>query len=125
MPDELVRRLRERGVVIRTGAAVTAVRRTPSGTYPWEVDTASTTTPAHAVVFATPATVTARLVGDHDPRLDALGRVVSASAAMVTVAVSREDVTLPAAGTGVLVPLGSPWIDGGSMMITAITLLDR
>ena len=125
LPDELVRRLRERGVVIRTGAAVTAVRRTPSGTYPWEVDTASTTTPAHAVVFATPATVTARLVGDHDPRLDALGRVVSASAAMVTVAVSREDVTLPAAGTGVLVPLGSPWIDGGSMMITAITLLDR
>ena len=122
---ELERQLRARGVVVRTRAAVTAVRRTPSGTYPWEVDTALTTTPAHAVVLATPATITGRLVGAYDPRLESLQRVVSASAAMVTFAVARDQLDLPATGTGVLVPLGSPWRDGGSMMVTAITLLDR
>jgi oxygen-dependent protoporphyrinogen oxidase len=125
LPGELARLLIERGVVVRTHAAVTAVRRTPSGTYPWEVDTSVTTTPAHSVVFATPATVTARLVGSQDARLDALCRVVSASAAMVTFAVARDQITLPASGTGVLVPLGTPWLDGGSMMVTAVTLLDR
>ena len=40
----------QRGVVLRTGVAVTALRRTPSGNYPWEVDTPATTTPADAVV---------------------------------------------------------------------------
>jgi oxygen-dependent protoporphyrinogen oxidase len=110
---------------VRTSAAVTAVRRTPSGTYPWEVDTNVTTTPAHSVIFATPATITGRLVGVQDPRLDALQRVVSASAAMVTFAIARDQLTLPVSGTGVLVPLATPWRDGGSMMVTAITLLDR
>ncbi len=60
---------------MRTGVAVTALRRTPSGNYPWEIDTYATTTPADAVVVATPADVTARLLGAHDVALAQLERV--------------------------------------------------
>ena len=58
LPLELAEQLRARGVVLRTGVAVTALRRTPSGNYPWEVDTPATTTPADVVILATPAPVT-------------------------------------------------------------------
>jgi oxygen-dependent protoporphyrinogen oxidase len=125
LPREIARQLRERGVVVRTGAAVTALRRTPSGNYPWEIDTFATTTPADSVVMATPANVTARLLGAHDPALAHLGRVRSAGAAMITFSVARDAITLPVNGTGILVPLGSPWSGDGSMMTTAVTFLDR
>jgi oxygen-dependent protoporphyrinogen oxidase len=125
LPFEVARRLRERGVVVRTGVAVTALRRTPSGNYPWEVDTHATTTPADALVVATPATVTARLLGAHDPALSRLGDVRSAGAAMVTFALARDALTLPPKGTGILVPLATPWSGEGSMMVTAATFLDR
>jgi oxygen-dependent protoporphyrinogen oxidase len=125
LPVELARRLKERGVVLRTGVEVTALRRTPSSSYPWEVDTATTTTPADAAVMATPALVTGRLLGAHDQRLERLTEIDSAGAAMVTFSVSREQITLPSNGTGVLVPLATAWSGEGSMMVTAITLLDR
>jgi oxygen-dependent protoporphyrinogen oxidase len=124
LPLELAEQLRGRGVVLRTGVAVTALRRTPSGNYPWEVDTASTTTPADVVVLATPAPTVARLLGSLDPALERLSTIPSAGAAIVTFSVPRGDVTL-AAGTGVLVPLGTPWTGEGSMMVTALTFLDR
>jgi oxygen-dependent protoporphyrinogen oxidase len=125
LPLEIARQLRTRGVVIRTGVAVTALRRTPSGNYPWEIDTYATTTPADAVVMATPATVTARLLGAHDPALSYLSNVRSAGAAMITFSIARNAVSLPANGTGVLVPLATAWSGDGSMMTTAITFLDR
>lgn len=125
LPVELVRQLTERGVVVRTGVGVSALRRTPSGTYPWEVDTPDTTTSADAVIMATPAQVTGRLLGAHAPALRALEDVTCASAAMLTFSVAREDIEVPAHGTGVLVPLGTAWSGEGSLMITAITLLDR
>jgi protoporphyrinogen/coproporphyrinogen III oxidase len=125
LPVQLAERLLGRGVVIRTGVAVTALRRTPSGNYPWEVDTASTTTPADVVVLATPAPTVARLLGTLDPALERLSSVSSAGAAIVTFSVPRSDISLPAAGTGVLVPLGTPWTGDGSMMVTALTFLDR
>ena len=125
LPFEVARRLRERGVVVRTGVAVTALRRTPSGNYPWEVDTNATTTPADALVVATPATVTARLLGTQDPALSRLGDVRSAGAAIVTFAIARDGLTLPATGTGILVPLATSWSGDGSMMTTAVTFLDR
>ena len=125
LPLEIARQLRQRGVVIRTGVAVTALRRTPSGNYPWEVDTYATTTPADAVVMATPATVTARLLGAHDPALSYLSNVRSAGAAMITFSIARRAVALPAHGTGVLVPLATAWSGEGSMMTTAVTFLDR
>jgi oxygen-dependent protoporphyrinogen oxidase len=105
--------------------AVTAIRRTPAGGYPLEVDTYRTTTSANGVVFATPAPVVGALVGSLDPALDALRHVTAASAAMVTFAIPRSEIELPSSGTGILVPLNTPWRGSGSMMVTAVTFLDR
>ncbi len=125
LPTTLAEQLKARGVVIRTGVAVSALRRTPSSTYPWEIDTSDTTTPADVVIMATPANVTGRLLGAHDGALRALEDIALASAAMVTFSVAQENVTVPERGTGVLVPLGTSWPGDGSMMVTAVTLLDR
>jgi protoporphyrinogen/coproporphyrinogen III oxidase len=125
LPVELGRRLRERGVVMRLGVGATALRRSPSGSYPWEVDTSTTTTPANAIILATPAAVTGHLLGNYHHDLDALRHVRSAGAAMITFSIPRGEVALPEHGTGVLVPLGTSWSSEGSMMVTAITLLDR
>jgi len=125
LPDTLSRRLRERGVVLRPGIAVTALRRTPAGNYPWEVDTVATTTPADAVILATPAPVVATLLGAHDDALAALAGVTSAGAAMVTFLFSRSDIKLPVEGTGVLIPLGTRGVGDESLLSTAVTLLDR
>jgi oxygen-dependent protoporphyrinogen oxidase len=125
LADELVRQLRARGVVLRSGVPVTALRRTPSGTYPWEVDTETTTTLAHALVLATPAGFAAQLAGDFDAALARLESIPSAGAAMVTFNVVRSNITLPASGTGVLVPLATTWEGEGPMMVTALTFLDR
>jgi oxygen-dependent protoporphyrinogen oxidase len=125
LPVELERQLKERGVVVRTGVGVSALRRTPSGTYPWEVDTPTTTTPADAVIMAAPANVAGRLLGAQDPALAALADVDFASVSMVTFCLSSTEVTLPLHGTGVLVPLRTSWPGGDTMMVTALTLLDR
>jgi oxygen-dependent protoporphyrinogen oxidase len=125
LASELARQLVERGVVLRHGVNVTALRRTPAGNYPWEVDTLNTTTPANAIVLATPAPVVGALIGAHDPSLEELRQIESAGAAMVTFAIAKSEITLPTTGTGILVPLGSAWKGDGSMMVTAVTLLDR
>jgi oxygen-dependent protoporphyrinogen oxidase len=125
LATELVIQLVGRGVVVRRGVAVTAIRRTPAGGYPLEVDTYRTTTSANGVVLATPAPVVGALVGPLDPTLDELRQVTSASAAMVTFSVARGEIELPSHGTGILVPLKTPWREGESMMVTAVTFLDR
>ncbi len=124
LPSEIMRQLTSRGVVVRTGVPVTALRRTPSASYPFEVDTSSTTTPADAVILATPAPTVARLLGALDPALEALSSVRGASAAMITFSVPRAGVVLPEHGTGILVPLATAWTEG-TMMVTAVTFLDR
>jgi oxygen-dependent protoporphyrinogen oxidase len=125
LAQELGRRLSARGVVVRTGVDVTALRRSPSANYPWEVDTATTTTPANALIITTPAQVSARLLDHLSPAFEALQSISTAAAAMITFSIARDDVALPEHGTGVLVPLGTQWSGEGSMMVTAITLLDR
>jgi protoporphyrinogen/coproporphyrinogen III oxidase len=125
LASELVLQLVQRGVVIRRGIPVTAIRRTPAGGYPLEVDSSRTTTPANAVIFATSAAVVGSLVGSLDPHLAQLRDVTAASTGMVTFAVSRSDIELPSEGTGILVPLETPWGGSGSMMVTAVTFLDR
>ncbi len=127
LPRELERQLRARGVVVTLCTPVTALRRTPTSFYAWEVDTATTTTPANVVIVTTPPHATAKLLGSLDPAFEALGDVASAGAAMVTFAVPRTSLTLPASGTGVLVPLGTPARDSrdGTLLVTAITFLDR
>ena len=121
---ELESQLNERGVVLRTSTRVTALRATPSGLYPWEVDTADTSTSASAVILATPAPVAATLASNVNASLSELTSITSASAAMVTFVFSTSDTQLPSTGTGVLIPLATPW-NSDLMMTTAITFLDR
>jgi oxygen-dependent protoporphyrinogen oxidase len=125
LPAELARQLRLRGVVMRLATPVTALRRSPSGSYPWEVDTPLTTTPANAIIIATPAHDAGQLIGHFDPALEQLRHVATAGAAMITFSIDRTRVALPEHGTGVLVPLETAWSGEGSMMVTAITFLDR
>jgi oxygen-dependent protoporphyrinogen oxidase len=124
LPRTLVDRLVERGVVIVSSSEVVSLRRSPMSFYGWEVDTETTTTPANAVVVATPPRATAKLLGAFHPSLAAVGEIDSASNVMVTFEVKTTDVDLPETGTGVLVPLNTPF-ESSTMMTTAITLLDR
>ncbi len=82
------------GFDVRTSATVRALRRTPSG---WAVTVGPTTHPetveADAVVLATPAAPTARLLAEVAPRAAAeLAGIVSASVAVVTLAFRAQDV---------------------------------
>ena len=124
LPGRLAEGLVARGVTIRTATPVVALRATPRGPRRYDVDTPDTTTAADAVVLATPGAVTGSLVGTLDPALAALGNVRGASTAMVTLAVARDALRLDFPGTGVLVPLGTPF-HGDTMLITAVTLLER
>ena len=124
MAEELVRQLSDRGVVLRRDVEVSALRPTPSGSYPWEVDTADTATGASAVILATPAPTAGRLTASLGESLSALSRVDSAGAAMITFVFDAADTTLPPTGTGVLIPLATAWNDE-VMMTTAVTFLDR
>lgn len=125
LADALAEQLERRGVVLRRATRVTALRRSIDEHYPWEVDTATTTTRANGLIMATPAGVSGQLLGSHDARLQALSQIDSAGAAMVCFRVPRDQANLPNHGTGVLVPLATPWHDGETMMITAVTFLDR
>jgi oxygen-dependent protoporphyrinogen oxidase len=125
LPDELARQLEERGVILRRGVSVTALRRTPAADYPWEVDTWHTTTSANAIVLAAPAPVAGALLGSHDQAIEELRQIESAGAAIITFALPRDEVAVLETGTGLLVPLNTPWRGEGSMMVTAVTLLDR
>jgi protoporphyrinogen/coproporphyrinogen III oxidase len=97
---------RASGATIRTGATVRDLARRPDGG--WNLVVGSTRDPevaqADAVVLATPARATARLLSDVAPTsaLD-LARIEYASMAIVTLAVAARD--FPAvAGSGFLVP---------------------
>ncbi len=97
------------GVEVRTGATVRGLSRRPEGAGGrWELVVGSARDPeqvvADAVVLATPARATSRLLGDLAPTAAALlGEVEAASMAVVTLAFRARD--LPATtGSGFLVP---------------------
>lgn len=102
LPDELVR---ASGAAVRTGATVRDLARGPEG---WELVVGPTREPevvhADAVVLATPARATSRLLGQVAPTSAvALGRIEYASMAIVTLAIPAQafpDVP----GSGFLVP---------------------
>jgi oxygen-dependent protoporphyrinogen oxidase len=96
------------GVTVRTGVTVRELTRTPGG---WRLVTGPTTAPevvdASAVVLATPAAPTARLLGDVAPTASAeLAGIEHASMVVVTFAFAAGDVAgLDATGSsGFLVP---------------------
>ena len=123
LPTHLATVLQERGVTFHYGEAATYLAR--GTTRRWSVATARTVTEADAVVITTPPQVAGELLAPHSPAGESLRKIPSASAAMVTFAVARADINLPASGTGVLVPLQTPHTANESMIVTAITLLDR
>ncbi len=125
LPARLVERLGERGVILRPARAAVALRESRHGSRRYEVDTADSITPADVVVLAGPGAVTGALCAHLDPALAALSTLTSASVAMVTLGLERDELRLDGPGTGVLVPLGTPGPDGEPMLITAITFLER
>jgi len=123
LPAQLATLLQQRGVTFHYGEAATYLTR--GTTRRWSVATANTVTEADAVIITTPPRVAGELLAPHNSVGEALRSIPSASAAMVTFAVARTEVNLPATGTGVLVPLQTPFAANESMIVTAITLLDR
>lgn len=130
LPALLVTVLEARGVRFAFNSEITGLRR-GGGTDPsWLVDAATTTTPADGVVIATPAHPTARLLRPLDAEAAALLEQIDyASVSVVTFVFDEQSVTLPATGTGVLVPPGTPLPtgphQGDRFLTTALTFLDR
>ncbi len=130
LPALLVTVLKARGVRFAFNSEITGLRR-GGGTDPrWLVDAATTTTPADGVVIAAPARPTARILRPWDAEAAALLEQIDyASVSVVTFVFDEGTVTLPATGTGVLVPPGTPIPagpnQGDRFLTTALTFLDR
>lgn len=107
LPGLLAERLAERGVRLRTGAVVRHLERAPRG---WLLTLGDTRSPepveADAVLLATPAAPTARLLADLAPdAADALGQIEYASMVLVTYAFPSHAVPAGLTGrSGFLVP---------------------
>jgi oxygen-dependent protoporphyrinogen oxidase len=106
LPLELARDIVERGGSVRRDATVRELHRTTDG---WRLVVGSTTessvVDADAVVIAVPAAPASRLLRDVAPTASIeLGRVESASMALVTVAFEAGRVGVELVGSGFLVP---------------------
>ncbi|MFJ6786854.1 protoporphyrinogen oxidase [Streptomyces angustmyceticus] len=102
LPGAVADAVRARGGEIRTGTPVTGLRQTPDG---WQLDLDGTGLTADAVVLATPAPATARLLAPVcRPAATELQSVEYASMALVTMAFRRSDVEGRLTGSGFLVP---------------------
>ena len=106
LPAAVAAAVTEAGGTVRTGAAVRDLVRRPGGG--WHLVVGSAHDPellqADAVVLATPARATARLLSDVAPAAAlTLARLEYASVAIVTLAVRAGDLP-PVAGSGFLVP---------------------
>jgi len=100
--DALVADLRDRGVKLRTGAAVTGLRRAKDH---YELETAGGVIAADGVVLATPGYAAARLLVDSAPAAAAeLGSIPHSSVALVTLAWSSNAMPRLPQGSGFLVP---------------------
>jgi len=126
LPRHIRTTLQQRGVTFRTGDPVTAIRLSTGQPHALSVETATSVTPADAVVVATPPQVAGLLLGALAADVRQLEFVKSASSTMVTFAVPRASCPLPESGTGVLVPLETDFRAGtDSLITTAVTFLDR
>jgi oxygen-dependent protoporphyrinogen oxidase len=102
MVDGLVADLEARSVTLRTGAEVSAISR--NGNH-FELETATGTTVADAVVLATPGYSSARLLVDSIPSAAAeLGSIPYAPVVLVTIAWRSGSIPSLPKGSGFLVP---------------------
>lgn len=100
--DELVADLRSRGVKLRSGTAVTALRRAGNR---YELDTPGGTVTADGVVLAAPAYVVGRLLVNEAPAAAAeLGSIPHSGVALVTLAWPCGSGSGLPPGSGFLVP---------------------
>jgi oxygen-dependent protoporphyrinogen oxidase len=84
---------------------VTRSATSVSGTGPFRVQAGTEAEVTRAVVFATPAYVTARLLRDRDPALASLcGEIRYSSTAIVALAFERQAISHPLNGSGFVVP---------------------
>ncbi len=114
--------LRDRGVDIRLSAPADRIDRAVDG---WTVRAAEEALGAHAVVLATPAAATARLLRPHDDEAAGLLDAIDyASVVVVTFRVGADDVPPSRHGTGFLVPRRSSHKGGDAWAVTACTYLD-
>jgi oxygen-dependent protoporphyrinogen oxidase len=92
---------------VRCDAPLTRLERLPGGRWALGVGgSAGEGTTADAVILATPAPATARLLAGVDPGLSALvGRIESTGCAVVSLGYRREQVAHPLDGFGFVVPL--------------------
>ena len=124
MVDALVADLRDRGVQLKTGTAVTALRHARDR---YELETADGTIVADGVVLAAPGYVAARLLVDDAPAAAAeLGSIPHSSVSLVTLAWPSDAISGLPQGSGFLVPrcegrivtgcsfLSSKWPDSAS-----------
>jgi oxygen-dependent protoporphyrinogen oxidase len=124
LPSLLADVLRERGVQVTEHVGVTGLRRGAPGAAHWTLDAGSASVSADAVVLATPPVVTARLMESLDANAASFLQGIDAASVVVVVLQFGDDITLPAGGTGVLVPSGTKG-PGGALLTSAITFLDR
>lgn len=105
LPEALAEHLRSNGHAVHTGAAVTSLRQGDTGTF--EVATDGDRYDGDAVIVATPARVSARLLRDLAPEAShTLDRFEAASVGVITLAL-RADEALAVLGedrSGLLVP---------------------
>lgn len=102
--DALVARLAARGVTLLSGREVRSLTALDGG-YEVRLDGGQRLAPVPAVVLASPAPVTARLLRDVCPAAaEDLAGIVHASTATVSLAYRRSDAGRPPAGYGFVVP---------------------
>jgi oxygen-dependent protoporphyrinogen oxidase len=120
VPGAMAAALVGNGTQIRTRATVRGLHRAGEG---WILEVGAPGEPplhADAVVLATPAGPTSRLLAEVAPSTAMeLAEVETASVALVALAFRAEDVTAPMNGSGLLVPA----VEG--RMVKAVTYLDR
>ncbi len=105
LPQALAAAVRQRGAEVRTGCTVRRLERTPGG---WRLVTGPTSDEqlldVDAVVLATPAAPTSRLLREHAPgAAQSLSQIEYASVALVTLVLPRASVAT-LTGSGFLVP---------------------
>jgi oxygen-dependent protoporphyrinogen oxidase len=92
-------------VDVRLSTAVTTIERSTSDESSYTVHTSGASFEADAVVLASPASATHRLLKTLSPEsARLLGQVEYASVALVTVAINAADIEHPLDGSGMLVP---------------------
>ncbi len=110
--DALARSLDSAGVVVRTSAAVTAVRPTTTG---WQVDTAHGPVAADEVVVAVDAPASARLLVSVPEVAGPLLRIHTGDVAVVALVVDEPLLDADPVGSGLLVAPGHPQVRAKAM----------